>query len=214
MQRKRAMDWLFASTLLAALAWPPVAAQTPPAPGTRAPAVTPPKQKAVRQAPAPPTAAAAPTVSPRDAGQRPSATTATYGDWVVRCIEPAGGHVCEAAQTIYRQGQQSPIAVIAIGLKKQGDPLRLVLQVPVNVSVTTRAQIAVHEGTSGIELPFERCVPAGCFAVIEAADEAIKRLRAQTNPVRFHYKDATQRNIEFQFSLRGLASALDALAKS
>jgi invasion protein IalB len=117
------------------------------------------------------------------------------------------------AQTIYVQGQQAPIAVVAIGREKQTDPLRMVIQLPLNVNVSTRARIALKEGDAAIELNFEHCVPAGCFAVVQPADDAIRRLRAFAEPGRISYKDASQRDVGFQFSLRGLAPALDALLK-
>jgi invasion protein IalB len=167
-------------------------------------------------APAPavpaPAAAAAPPAAATDNG--PSSTTAVYGDWVVRCSQPAGTRVCEAAQTIYVQGQQNPIALIAIGREKQSDPMRLVVQVPLNVTVTTRAKIALKEGDPPLELNFDRCIPSGCFAMVQPADDAVRRLRGQPDAGRITYKDASEQDVGFQFSLRGLAPALEALARS
>jgi invasion protein IalB len=95
-------------------------AQTaPPAKRTPAPVLTSPASKAEVAHP------------PRESESAPSATTATYGDWVVRCAEQVGTRTCEAAQTIYAQGQQNPIALIAIGRDKEKSPMRLVLQVGV-----------------------------------------------------------------------------------
>jgi invasion protein IalB len=133
---------------------------------------------------------------------------------VVRCSQSADTQVCEAAQTIYMQGQQAPIAVVAIGREKKTSPLRMVLQLPLNVNVATRAKIALKEGDAAIELNFENCIPTGCFAVVQPADDTMRRLRAYTEPGRISYKDASQRDIAFQFSLRGLSLALDALLKS
>lgn len=147
-------------------------------------------------------------------GNAPSMTTATYGDWVVRCSQPAGIYICEVAQTVYLQGQQTPFALIAIGRAKQAEPLRLVVQLPVNVVTSVPVKITLVEGGSPIELHFERCVPAGCFAVMAPADQAIKRLREQAGPGRINFTDASQRDVGFQFSVRGLGPALDALTKS
>src|SRR5262245_36692478 len=141
-------------------------------------------------------------------------TTATYGDWVVRCSQPAGTHICEVVQTVYLQGQQTPFALIAIGREKQTEPLRLVVQLPINVTTSATVKITLVEGEPPIELNFARCVPAGCFAVMASADQVIKRLRAQTGPGRLNFTDASQRDVGFQFSLRGLGPALDALTKS
>ncbi len=144
----------------------------------------------------------------------PSMTTATYGDWVLRCSQPTGIHACEVAQTVYLQGQQTPFALIAIGREKPTEPLRLIAQLPVNVTTSAPVKITLVKGQPAVELHFERCVPAGCFAVMAPADQAIKRLRAQTGPSRINFTDASQRDVAFQFSLRGLGPALDALTKS
>ncbi len=161
--------------------------------------------------PAPKSGSEAPPPAKADDG--PSATTATYGDWVVRCTQQGPARNCEATQTIYVQGQQQPIALIALGREKPEEPLRLVLQVPLNVTVSARAKLELKDG-SPIELPFERCVPAGCFAIVQAADDPLRRLRAQTDPGRITFKDASDKEVGFQFSVRGVGSALDALSKS
>jgi invasion protein IalB len=195
--------WVLALAILAA----PAAAQTPPAPPAppaKRPSIAPP-----RPAPAPGSVAQTPSLE-----TGPTATTATYGDWVVRCGQSNDTQVCEVAQTIYLQGQQAPIAIVAIGRDKKTSPLRMVLQVPLNVNVATRVKIALKEGDVPIELNFENCIPTGCFAVVQPADETMRRLRAHTEAGRISYKDASQRDIAFQFSLRGLSLALDALLKS
>jgi invasion protein IalB len=146
-------------------------------------------------------------------GNAPSMTTATYGDWVVRCSQQTEGRLCEAAQTLFVQGQPNPVALIAVGREKSTEPLRLVVQLPVNVTFAGRLKITVKEGAPTIDLNIERCVPAGCFAVMQPADDALRQLRAQTDPGRISYKDAGQHDVAWPFSLRGLAQALDALAK-
>jgi invasion protein IalB len=199
------IGWVLALAISAA----PAAAQTPPAPQAPAAKRPAPSAAPTRPAPAPGSVAQNPSL---DAG--PTSTTATYGDWVVRCSQSGDTQVCEVAQTIYLQGQQAPIAVVAIGRDKKTSPLRMVLQLPLNVNVATRVKIALKEGDVPIELNFENCIPTGCFAVVQPADETMRRLRAHTEAGRISYKDASQRDIAFQFSLRGLSLALDALLKS
>lgn len=211
----RVSGWLLAAMLVVApLAH--AAAQTPPAPPPPAkrPPVSAPPKEAPRAAQSP--EHAAPT-SPPAAGASdgtPSATTAVYGDWVLRCNQQAGTRLCEAAQTIFVQGQQNPIALIAVGREKPGAPMRVVVQLPLNVTVSARVQIVLKEGEPPIALNFERCVPTGCFAMAPSSDDAVRRLRAQPDAGRITYKDASDKDVAFQFSLRGLVPALDALAKS
>jgi invasion protein IalB len=176
MHPDRAIVMLLASALMAA----PLGfadAQTPKRPATSA---------APAQGSKPP---GAPSGATAEAG--PSATSAVYGDWVVRCSQQAQAHICEVAQTIFAQGQQNPIALIAIGREKENDPLRMVVQLPVNVIVSAHPRITLKQGEAPIELHFERCVPAGCFAMVQPADEAVRRLRANSDPARITYKGKT-----------------------
>jgi invasion protein IalB len=201
MRLDRAFAFCLVSALGALVA--SAAAETaPPAKRTPAPVLTSPASKAEV------------AHTPSQSEGAPSATTATYGDWVVRCAQQIETRTCEAVQTIYVQGQQNPIALIAIGRDKEKGPMRLVLQVGLNVTVSTRASIALKQDEPVIELGFERCVPSSCFAWLEPADEAVKRLRGDSDPGHITYKDASNRDVGIQFSLRGLGLALDALAKS
>src|SRR5262249_52420613 len=104
------IGWVVALVILVA----PAAAQTQPPPA--------PKRPAPSAAPTRPAAAPGPAAqTPAEPGA-PSATTASYGDWVLRCSQTADTPVCEVAQTIYVQGQQAPIAVVAIGREKKSAP--------------------------------------------------------------------------------------------
>ena len=63
--------------------------------------------------------------APRPGEAEPSSTSASYGDWIMRCQRLGDGadaeRVCEAAQLIHAQDQQNPVAEVAIGrLKKNG----------------------------------------------------------------------------------------------
>ena len=216
MYPNRVFGWLVVTALIAApLTTAP--AQTPPPPAKRPPATAAPKDAPPKEAPrAAPSPATTPSPNAPAAGgvqEGPSATTAVYGDWVVRCSQQAGTRTCEAAQTIFAQGQQNPIALIAIGREKQGAPLRLVVQLPLNVTVPARVKITLAQADPPLELNFEHCIPSSCFAMIQSADNAVRRLRAHPDAARISYKDATEQDVGFQFSLRGLAPALDALAK-
>jgi invasion protein IalB len=219
MYPNRVFGWLVVTALIAAPLTTALA-QTPPPPAKRPPATAAPKDAPPKEAPrAAPSPVPATTPSPNAPAvggiqEGPSATTAVYGDWVVRCSQQAGTRTCEAAQTIFAQGQQDPIALIAIGREKQDAPMRLVVQLPLNVTVSTRAKITLGEADPPLELNFERCIPSSCFAMIQSADDAVRRLRAHPDAARISYKDASDKDVAFQFSLRGLAPALDALAKS
>jgi len=161
-------------------------------------------------APANPAAPAPAPKAAQPAGGGPSFTTASYGDWILRCQQANGSRQCEVAQGLLAQGQRDPIAVIAI----TRDPARMAVQLPLNVTVRGPVRIALEPNDPPIDLEYSHCLPGGCFAIVPLTPEMLKRLRAQAETARMGFKDAGGRDVTLQFSLRGLSAALDALLKS
>ncbi len=147
----------------------------------------------------------------------PSVTTAAFGDWTLRCERPASDkvqHICEAVQTVQLQSQPSPIAQIAFGRSSSTDPVRLVVVLPVNVFFPSSVKVGVGDKDPlSLDLVWRRCLPVGCFAENTTPDEAIKRWRGETGQGRINYKDAAGRDVALPISFRGMAQALDALAR-
>jgi invasion protein IalB len=176
--------------LLAALVAASAAAQTPPA--AKAPA-------------------AAPAAAPAPATD-PAQTTATYGDWVLRCVRPEKGpHVCELVQSMVVQGQQQPVAQVAVGYDKAD--LRFTLLVPPAISLSRGPTLGVPNETKHFDLAWRRCLPNGCFADVQVGPELQKTLRGHSEPMQLNFKDAAERDVNLPLSMRGLVPALDALAK-
>jgi len=171
-------------------------------------------QSQTRPRPTPTPSSPAPAQSPPTSPKQdtitgtPTFTTATYGDWVLRCQQQAQSRTCEVTQTLYQQGQQNPIALIAITRE-----LRIVVQLPVNVTIAGQVKIALKQGEPNIDLEFAQCVQAGCFAASQLTQEALKRLRAHSDTGQIAYQDASQRAVTLVFSLRGFAAAMDVLLK-
>ena len=178
---------------------------------------------AAQQAPAPakPTAPISPTdaTRPTPVGAEPEATTASYGDWLLRCqrITTVGAaqQVCDVTQTVQAQGQQNPLLQLSFGQPVAKEPIKLTIYAPVNVSFPSVARLAVDDkDTQPAELIWRRCQPGGCVADLEIKEELLKRWRAQFGGGVVKIVDATGREIAIPFSFRGLAQALDALLRS
>src|SRR3984893_6083064 len=90
--------------------------------------------------PAAPTSVGKPE-PPRPVDAEPNSTLANFGDWALRCQRLGNGaetqRVCEVAQQIRAQDQQNLVAELAIGRLKKGDPLRMTVFLPVNVSFSS-----------------------------------------------------------------------------
>ena len=166
---------------------------------------------AAAQAPAKPPAPSPPVSS--SVSSDPAQTTATYGDWVLRCVRPEKGpQVCEVVQSMVVQGQQQPVAQVAVGYDK--NDLRFTLLVPPAVSFSRVPTLGVPNASAPhFDLAWRRCLPQGCFADVAAGPELLKTLRGRTEPMQIDFKDAGEREVKLPLSLRGLVPALDALAK-
>ncbi|WP_332696434.1 invasion associated locus B family protein [Bosea sp. (in: a-proteobacteria)] len=166
----------------------------------------------------PPAAASAPPAVPAPVSSEPGATTASFGDWTLRCqrlhVDGKAARVCEVGQTIQVQGQAAPIAQVAIGRLKPADPLRLTAVLPVGVSFPGSVQIASDEkDVKTLDLPWRRCLPSGCFADAAPDDDTLRRWRGASQAGRIVFKDAAARELAIPLSFRGLGQALDALAR-
>ena len=166
---------------------------------------------AQQQRSAQPAAPARPATS-----QEPQRTTATYGDWVVRCdIPPAppAKKTCDMEQVAQVQGQPNPISRAAIALPAKGETTKLFIQVPVNVSFAAPVRITADGKDAGVTTPFRRCVPAGCFAELELRDELQKKFRTSADPGKIIFKDAGDHEVAIPLSFKGFAQAYEALLK-
>ena len=143
-------------------------------------------------------------------------TAATYEDWVLRCVTQAGTppqKVCDIEQVTQVQGKNTPLSRVAVARPAKGPPIKLVIQLPVNVWLPTGVKVQMNDKDPGLSGSFTHCVPAGCFAEVEANDDAVKKFRAATEPGRIVLKNPAQQDIAIPLSFKGFGQAFDALLK-
>lgn len=147
----------------------------------------------------------------------PQTTVAAYGDWILRCqrvtVSGKPSRICEAAEVIQVQGQANPIAQVAIGRMSPGDPLRVTVAVPPAVTFPSNVRITETKNGAPLTLEWRRCLPGGCFADAPMRDDTLSRWRGLTEAGQLTFKDAAGHDVTLPISFRGLAQALDALAK-
>lgn len=166
-------------------------------------------------------APAAPAPAPATA---PDRTSAAYGDWTLRCetTRPAGQpaqRLCEIALT-FTDARNQPVAQMVMGRTARAEPMRVILQVPIETRVEEAARLQADPAAAAgeaLSLPFKLCSVArgGCFAEAELPnDAALRRLRARGDaPGRVTFRDSAGREIHLTMSLRGFGAALDALGR-
>ena len=152
--------------------------------------------------------------------QQPSVTTASYGNWVLRCVRLADaktgeGKSCEIVQTIQMQNQQQPLAQIAIGRLPGEKPLVFTAVLPTNIAIPGAVHLSGNgkadaEEKGGFDLTWRRCLPGGCFADARPDAKALAALDPET-PGQIRFADAAARLIAIPVSWQGLQQALKAL---
>ena len=163
----------------------------------------------------------APAAQPAPAkpvGAEPGATTATWGDWLMRCQRIGEGdkaiRACVVAQTIQVADRPAPLAQIALGRVPGDAGLHLTAALPVNLSFPASVQVTpAGTGAPTITLEVRRCVPAACFAETRLSDEQIKALGAGEAQGRLSFRSATGQTVAVPISPRGLLQAIAALDK-
>lgn len=143
-------------------------------------------------------------------------TTATYGDWVVRCATEAAQPAqksCDMEQLTQVQGRTGPLSRVAVAHPVRGQPVKLIIQLPVNVSLPAGVKLQLGDKDPGTVTPFLRCVPAGCFTDVEIKDDLMKKFRAMSEAGKIAFKDAAEHDVVIPLSFKGFGQAFDALSK-
>ena len=155
--------------------------------------------------------------SPGAADAGADMTTATFGDWLMRCRQTEAGkpaRTCEVVQTVMVQGQTAPFAQLAFGRLAPADPLFFTVVVPPNVTFPSTLRVAFDEkDKQPVEVAWTRCLPGGCFASLAVPADTLARWRAREEAGRMSFKNGAGQETTVAMSFRGLARALDALAK-
>ncbi len=128
---------------------------------------------------------------------------------------PPPQKICDMAQIsqVQVQGRQNPFSRVAVAHPVKAQPVKLVVQVPVNVAFSTSVRIQTGDGDPGIAAPFARCLPAGCFADFDLKEETLKKFRAAFGAGKLSFADAGGHDITVPLSFNGFGQAFDALAK-
>jgi invasion protein IalB len=149
----------------------------------------------------------------------PRVTTASYGDWLLRCQRVGetekAVRICEVVLTI--QGgaqQQAPIAELAFGRLSKADPYRITAHLPTNIALPSVVKFSFGEkDPRQQDLVWRSCAPVGCFADGALSEMQWRALHGLTEPGSLEFTDSVGRSVKLPVSFRGLPQAMDALAK-
>jgi invasion protein IalB len=169
------------------------------------------------QTPAKP-AAGNPPPAPTISSETPQRTSATYDDWVLQCEQHAGPppeKVCQIMQVTQAQvqGKNVPFSLIAIPKPIAAKPVKVLIQLPVNVSLQASVRVQADKADPGVATPFARCITSGCVAEFDLKEDAIKKFKTAAGPGSINFKNANDQDVAVPLSFKGFAQAFDALLK-
>lgn len=144
------------------------------------------------------------------------ATTATFQDWLLQCDLKEGTppqKICAITQTTQMQNKTQPFSRVVVEKPVKGHPVKLGVQLPVNVSIAGNVRIQASATDAGILAPFDFCIPAGCVARFEIKDDILQKLRASDAIGKISFKDSGGHDVVVPLSFKGFRQALDALTK-
>lgn len=158
-------------------------------------------------------AAAISMIAPARAQQ---STSATYQDWLLQCEMKEGTppqKICVISQTTQMQNKGQPFSRIVVDKPVKGHPVKLGVQLPVNVTIAGNVRLQTSATDAGIAAPFDVCIPAGCIARFDIKDDILQKFRAADGAGKITFKDSGGHDIAVPLSFKGFHQALDALTK-
>lgn len=97
---------------------------------------------------------------------------------------------------------------------KVGDvTTRLVVVVPVNVTIAPGIDVVADAATPHLTFPFKTCIPAACLAQFELTGDQLQAFRNRSEPGQIIFTDPSGKPVTIAVSFKGLDQALDSLAK-
>jgi invasion protein IalB len=145
----------------------------------------------------------------------PTETSATYGNWNLRCVRSASNkseRICEVFQQVQsvRDNQRAVLLNVAVGSLAPSKPLLVTVGLPPNFMFAGGVRIGVDPNAS-TELKFERCVDGLCFASAALTDALLTQLKATGDSGRVDYQGPSGQPVSVPVSRQGFSQALSAL---
>lgn len=144
----------------------------------------------------------------------PVQTTATFGDWTVRCrkVSKKNDTLCEMIQVVPAKNKKGAIANLAVGRLPGDERIRLVIQLPIGVHLPS--DVAMKIGDEAIaQAKFQSCYSSFCLARAELDVTALKRMKGARS-MTVSFKDRAEQDASISVSLSGFTAAHDETFKA
>jgi invasion protein IalB len=139
-------------------------------------------------------------------GEKPTAATFGYQDWLVRCQAAKDVVGCGMTQQILDQRARQPILQLHLARAPSGEGHQLVVVMPLGVSVPSG--VVMQIGEMKRNAAFTQCLPGGCVAPI-VADAALLEAFRSAKDGRVGVVDRAGKTVGVPFSLKGFSPAFE-----
>ena len=90
--------------------------------------------------------------------------------------------------------------------------MKLVVLIPVNVTIAPGVELSAEAGASPVKMPIKTCIQAACFAETLMTEDEVKAFRGRAQPGKLVFSDPGENQVSVEVSFKGLDEALAALA--
>lgn len=139
-------------------------------------------------------------------GEKPTAATFGFQDWLVRCQAVKEDIGCGMSQQILDPKARQPILQLHMARAPSGEGHQLVVVLPLGVTVPSG--IVVQVGDAKRNVAFTQCLPGGCVAPV-ALDTALLDLLKSGKEARVGVVDRAGKTVAVPFSLKGFEPAFE-----
>lgn len=138
---------------------------------------------------------------------QPVQTTATFGDWTVRCrkVSKQNDKLCEMIQVVPAKNKQGAIANLAVGRLPGDEKIRLVIQLPIGVHLPSDVDMKIGDEAIA-KAEFQSCYSSFCLARADLDVAALKRMK-DAKSMTVSFKDRAEKNASISVSLSGFTAA-------
>ncbi|SHG10046.1 invasion associated locus B family protein [Vibrio gazogenes] len=156
----------------------------------------------------------------------PRDTTATYGDWVLHCIQRPNANNknsqknranCEIVQSATVKGQSRPVMQLAVGQLPNQKGFTITTVLPTDVSIPGQVNVVVNtekkaadNKDDSLALALTRCLPNGCVAVAKLTS-ALRTKMGAAKVGQLQFIRANGQKVGFPLSWMGFTQAMAAL---
>lgn len=148
--------------------------------------------------------------SPSTAQENPAPGAAAA--WASQCgsASRTAALECSMEQRLVLEGSGQFLARLVITQHTVGQAPVMMLHVPLGVSLPAGLGLRVDDATTPLQLVYQTCDGAGCYAAEQITEPLLAKLRAGME-LSLHFEDSGKRPIDLTFSLAGFTTAYDAI---